>query len=78
MTLIEIDYQPLALYKILKIAGIASGGAAKQLIADGQITLNGQVEWQKRKKIMAGDVVCFGAACFKIALNPTPIHPESS
>lgn len=57
-----ITRSPVELYKILKFEGLAdSGGAAKALIADGRVRVNGQVETQKRKQIVAGDVIEIGA-----------------
>ena len=50
----------IELYKVLKIEGLAaSGGEAKAVIAEGQVLVNGVVETQKRKKIVAGDVIEF-------------------
>ncbi len=52
----ELEAEFVELYKILKFEGIAeSGGAAKQAIADGMVSVNGEVETRKRKKISAGD-----------------------
>lgn len=52
----ELESEFVELYKILKFEGIAeSGGAAKQVIADGRVSVNGEVETRKRKKISAGD-----------------------
>ena len=46
-----ITREPVELYKILKFEGlVASGGEAKLVIADGQVTVNGAVETRKRKK----------------------------
>ena len=57
---VEIIKEPTELYKILKFEGmVPSGGEAKQVIANELVTLNGKVETQKRKKIMAGDVIEF-------------------
>ncbi|MEM7193970.1 MAG: RNA-binding S4 domain-containing protein [Pseudomonadota bacterium] len=48
----------IELYKLLKIEGLAdTGGTAKNLIADGQVKVNGQVETRKRYKAKAGDRV---------------------
>ena len=59
---VEITTEPVELYKILKFEGLASsGGEAKQVIAGGQILLNGEIETRKRKKIVAGDVITFGS-----------------
>ena len=50
----------IELYKLLKVEGMASsGGEAKAFIAEGQVLVNGVIETQKRKKIVAGDSVEF-------------------
>ena len=48
---------------LLKLAGIAeSGGQGKQLVAAGEVTVDGQAESRKSAKIHAGQVVeCRGA-----------------
>ena len=52
----ELESEFVELFKILKFEGVAeSGGAAKQAIADGLVSVNGEVETRKRKKISAGD-----------------------
>jgi len=68
-TLVEIREEPTALYKILKIANLVSGGGeAKQAISEGYVSLNGEVETQKRKKIYAGDLIYFNEQYLQIAL----------
>lgn len=53
---------PTELYKILKFEGIAPSGAeAKQMIADGAIRVNGELETRKRRKIIGGDRIQIGA-----------------
>ena len=48
----------IKLGQLLKAADIVqSGGEAKELILDGQVTVNGAVELQRGKKIHAGDIV---------------------
>ena len=55
-----IRYEPVELFKLLKFEGlVGSGGQAKFVISEGLVTVNGSVETQKRKKILAGDVVVF-------------------
>lgn len=57
---IKLKASPTELYKILKFEGLAaSGGEAKQVISDGLVSVNGQIETQKRKKIVSGDTVEF-------------------
>ena len=67
---IEIYREPVELYKLLKFEGLASsGGEAKTFISEGQVTVNGEVETRKRKKIIAGDIVEFGGEQFRIQLS---------
>ncbi len=57
-SIVEIDAEPIELYKVLKLADIAqSGGEAKCIIADGLVLVNGEVETKKRKKIVSGDTI---------------------
>lgn len=57
---IEIDSQPIELYKIFKIANLVSGGGeAKHIISEGYVAVNGEIETRKRRKIMDGDLIEF-------------------
>jgi ribosome-associated protein len=38
---------------------VDTGGEANQRIVDGEVVVNNQVEYQKRKKLRTGDVVGF-------------------
>ena len=61
---------PIELCQLLKFAGLTeSGGAAKQAIAEGSVWLNGQVETQKRKKILVGDRVEFSGKVLTVAVG---------
>jgi ribosome-associated protein len=56
----ELKSEFVELYKILKFEGLSeSGGSAKQAIADGLVSVNGEIETRKRKKIRAGDQIDF-------------------
>ena len=67
---VEVLKVPVELFKILKFEGLAaSGGEAKSLIADGRVSVNGQVETRKRKQIVAGDVVGFAGEQLLIRLK---------
>jgi ribosome-associated protein len=58
---------PVELFKILKFEGLtASGAEAKAVIAEGQVTLNGVVETQKRKKLVVGDVIEFAGHSLQV------------
>ena len=53
----------------LKAAGLVESGVeAKLLIQDGQVKVNGQVEVQRGKKLVAGDIVEFDGETIKIEL----------
>ena len=48
----------IELIKLLKLLRIAqSGGHAKIMVEDGEVKLNGEVEYRKRAKLRPGDVV---------------------
>ena len=60
MNQVILEKEPVELYKILKFEGIVeSGGRAKAVIAEGQVQVNGEVETQKGKKIVSGDIIEF-------------------
>jgi len=74
---VVITKEPVELYKILKFEGwVDSGGAAKSVIAEGQVRVNGQVETQKRKKIVSGDIIAFGNTEVVIRFKPDTITPS--
>lgn len=57
---VEVDSQPIELCKLLKIANLVGGGGeAKIVISEGYVYVNGEVEFQKRKKIYHQDTVEF-------------------
>ena len=69
LRVVEIEKEPVELYKILKFEGlIESGGLAKAVIGAGQVRVNGKTETRKRKKIMAGDWIEFRGDRFGIEL----------
>lgn len=69
MKTVTINREPVELFKILKFEGlVTTGGEAKLLIGDGQVTVNGSTETQRRKKIVAGDVIGFRGETLEIRL----------
>ena len=51
----------IPLIQLLKAVNIVySGSEAQQVVSDGMVTRNGEVELRKRAKITAGEVVVFG------------------
>ncbi len=70
MRLVEITKEPVELYKVLKFEGMAQSGAqAKAFVSDGLVSVNGKVETRKRKKLVSGDVVSFGAETVQLRLR---------
>jgi ribosome-associated protein len=61
---------PIELYLVLKIEKIVqSGGEAKYVIAEGLVSVNGEVEKRKRKKIFAGDIISFAEEKIQVVTN---------
>ncbi len=57
----------ITLDNLLKVEGwCESGGLAKQLIAAGQVMVDGEIETRKRKKISNGQIVEFDGQKIKI------------
>lgn len=51
----------IELNQLLKVVGVCdSGGAGKALVAEGVVSVDGQVELRKTCKIRAGSVVTLG------------------
>ncbi|MCR9288457.1 MAG: RNA-binding S4 domain-containing protein [Bacteroidetes bacterium] len=52
------DDEYIELIKLLKIKQIAqTGGHAKIMVENGEVNVNGEQEFRKRKKLREGDVV---------------------
>lgn len=78
MTIINIDREPVELYKILKFEGLAaSGGEAKRTITDGFITVNGEIETRKRRKIVHGDTIGLGDIIYQVRRTQKPTEGEA-
>ena len=55
---LELKTDYIELIKLLKLMGIAgSGSHAKYLVEEGEVKLNGVVEFRKRAKLRRGDIV---------------------
>jgi len=59
----ELNGEFIELCNLLKLTGVAqSGGQGKAMVADGLVTVDGQLESRKTAKIRAGQVVeCLGS-----------------
>jgi ribosome-associated protein len=60
METIKLKGEYIKLGQALKAAGtVGSGVDAKYIIEDGLVSVNGQIEMQRGKKLRVGDVVTF-------------------
>lgn len=58
---IEISGDMIRLGQLLKLSGAATAGSdAKIVIADGQVTVNGETELRRGRQLHPGDVVRVG------------------
>jgi ribosome-associated protein len=62
---------PIELSQFLKFAGVAAtGGEAKQLVADGRVTVNGADEKRKGRKLVSGDQVTVAGRTLVVQTGP--------
>jgi len=68
--IVEVNVEPIELYKILKIENLVEGGGeAKIRIADGEVMLNGLIETRKRKKVYHDDEVEYLGQVMKVKVQ---------
>ena len=67
MEVIKLKDEFIKLGQALKAAGcVNSGLEAKIVIKEGQVRVNGEVEYQRGKKLHEGDTVTFDGETIKI------------
>ncbi len=67
MEVIKLRDEYIKLGQALKAAGIVDSGViAKLVILDGAVEVNGEVEYQRGKKLYDGDVVTVNGETIKI------------
>ena len=65
---VEIGTPFIKLGDFLKFSNAAeSGGMAKNMVADGEVSVNGEVCFQRGKKLVPGDTVEVGGRRYKVA-----------
>lgn len=71
VTSFQLQSEFIALDALLKTTGLASsGGAAKAMVAAGQVQVDGQLEQRKRCKIRGGQVVSVGGVSVRVVPHP--------
>ena len=67
METIHLKDEFIKLGQALKLAGLVESGVDdKFVIQDGKVLVNGNVEYQRGKKIYPGDVVSYNGKEFKV------------
>ena len=67
MEIIKLRDDYIKLSQALKAAGLAESGVdAKYGVPDGKVTVNGEVEYQRGKKLHAGDIVSYQGETIRI------------
>ena len=67
---ILIREEPIELCQLLKFSGLAgTGGEAKLLITQELISVNGEIETRKRRKLVSGDQVALGEQRVVVAVR---------
>jgi ribosome-associated protein len=66
---VAIREETIRLGQLLKLAGIAdSGGEARELVQDGAVRVNGEVETRRGRQLHRGDVVEAGGERVRVSL----------
>ena len=64
---VAIREETIRLGQLLKLAGIADSGVeARELVQDGVVRVNGEVETRRGRQLQRGDVVQAGAQAVRI------------
>lgn len=67
MEMIEITTEYIKLQDLLKFAAaVQTGGEAKMVIQEGEVTVNGEVCAMRGRKIRPGDDVCFNGKHYTV------------
>lgn len=67
METIKLREEYIKLGQALKAAGLVESGVdAKYAVEDGKVSVNGEVAYQRGKKLVDGDVVTFNGESIKI------------
>lgn len=65
---VSIKGESIKLGQFIKLASlVATGGEAKELIAEGAVTVNGSTVEQRGHTLHVGDEVCIGETCARVA-----------
>ena len=67
---VSIRGDVIRLGQLLKLAGVAhAGGEAKELLADGAVSVNGEPESRRGRQLRVGDVVEVGEETLRVVAS---------
>lgn len=70
---VPIKDESIRLGQFLKLANLVESGAdAKPVIADGIVTVNGEVERRRGRQLVLGDVVALAGQAARVAHGDVP------
>lgn len=71
---VPIRDESIRLGQFLKLANLVESGAeAKPVIADGAVSVNGEVETRRGRQLVPGDVVTLGGLAARVATGEVEI-----
>ncbi len=63
----KVNGEFIPMIQLLKATNlVATGGEAQIVVAEGEVKYNGEVDYRKRLKVKAGDVVEFNGETIKV------------
>lgn len=66
---VGIKDDSIKLGQFIKLANLVeTGGEAKEVIAAGQVTVNGETDTRRGKTLRPGDEVCIGDNCARVTV----------
>jgi len=69
---VQIRGDTIRLGQLLKLAGVVgSGGDARELLASGDVLVNGEPEERRGRQLHAGDTVSVGEISLRVTGRPT-------
>jgi len=64
---VAIRDETIKLGQFIKLASLAAtGGEAKDVIANGEVTVNGEPDTRRGRTLRHGDVVCVAGTCARV------------